>query len=59
MKVVVIVSALCLFLSSPLFAVLRPRYPLKATPPFQGEVIVIGGDAYRTAAKHFPGTPGR
>jgi len=57
MKVMAIVSALCLLLSSHLFAVLRPRYPIKASPPFQGEVIVIGGDTYRNAAKHFPGTP--
>jgi len=35
---------LSLVLVSPTFAVLRPRYPIKPTPPSEGHWIVIGGN---------------
>ena len=58
MKVVVITILVSVTLSSQLFAVLRPRYPVKASPPFAGDVIVIG-DAYRNPAKHLPPITGK
>jgi hypothetical protein len=49
MKHAVIGIFLSLMLLSPALAVLRPRYPIKPTPPFRGRVIVIeGNDAIRT-----------
>jgi hypothetical protein len=41
MKHVVIGIFLSLMLSSPALAILRPRYPVKPTPPFRGHVIII------------------
>ena len=41
MKHVVIGIFLSLMLSSPALAILRPRYPVKPTPPFRGRVTVI------------------
>jgi hypothetical protein len=32
------------------FAVLRPLFPAKTSPPFNGEVIVIGNDSIPHAA---------
>ena len=34
-------------ISSPAFAILRPRYPVKPSPPFQGETITTGDDSVR------------
>jgi hypothetical protein len=36
------------------FGVLRPRFPVKAMPPFSGDVIVIGDDILRKSAKEAP-----
>jgi len=50
MKHAVICIFLSMMLSSPALAVLRPRYPIKPTPPFRGHVIVIeDSDAIQTA----------
>jgi hypothetical protein len=49
MKHAVICIFLSMMLSSPALAVLRPRYPVKPTPPFRGHVIVIeDSDAIQT-----------
>jgi hypothetical protein len=32
---------------SPTFAILRPRYPVKAGPPYRGHFIVTGDDVLR------------
>jgi hypothetical protein len=42
-------AVLLLFLAvaSPAFAILRPRYPTRPTPPFSGDWIVIGDDALK------------
>lgn len=39
---------LSLALSSSSFAILRPRYPIKATSPGQGQWIILGDDALKT-----------
>ena len=54
MKVVVITIAVSLVLSSQLFAVLRPRFPVKADPPDRGDLISLSDDAHRSPAKHLP-----
>jgi hypothetical protein len=33
------------------FAVLRPLFPVKPAPPFDGQVIIIGNDLIQTSAK--------
>jgi hypothetical protein len=58
MQIGVVFLVVSVTLSSQLFAVLRPHYPVKASPPLGGNVIVIGDDRHRDPAKHFPGTAG-
>jgi hypothetical protein len=41
------------------FAVLRPLFPAKAAPPFNGELIVIGDDSIQHPAKKAPATAPR
>jgi len=45
-------AAVCVFLTLALVAqasaVLRPLYPVKPTPPFRGQVIIIGSDSRST-----------
>ncbi|PYK26941.1 MAG: hypothetical protein DME52_05075 [Verrucomicrobia bacterium] len=41
------------------FAVLRPLFPAKASPPFSGELIVIGNDSIQHPAKQTPATAPR
>jgi hypothetical protein len=41
MKHAVLCIFLCVALSSPALAVLRPRFPVKPSPPYRGQVIVI------------------
>jgi len=36
------------------FAVLRPLFPAKASPPFNGEVIVIGNGSIQHPATEVP-----
>lgn len=31
----------------PAYAILRPRYPARPTPPFTGQVIIIGEDVIK------------
>jgi hypothetical protein len=38
------------------FAVLRPLFPAKTSPPFNGELIVIGNDSIRHPANKAPAT---
>jgi len=41
------------------FAVLRPLFPAKTSPTFNGEVIVIGNDAIQHPANKAPATAPR
>lgn len=45
MKRAAVIVLLSIALVSQAFAVLRPLFPAKASPPFSGEVIVIGNDS--------------
>jgi hypothetical protein len=36
------------------FAVLRPQYPVKAAPPFRGDVIAIGNETLRNLPDRIP-----
>jgi hypothetical protein len=38
------------------FAVLRPLFPAKAAPPFNGELIVTGNDSIQHPANKAPAT---
>jgi hypothetical protein len=54
-NVVIVKSAalsivLTLALSTQVFAILRPRYPVKPSPPYRGEIIVIGDQSIPAAA---------
>jgi hypothetical protein len=56
MKCAAVFALVILALVSQAFAVLRPLFPAKASPPFSGEVIVIGDDLVRSSAKEAPVT---
>jgi len=45
MKCAVVSALISLAFVSQAFAVLRPLFPAKPTPPFNGELIVIGDDS--------------
>ena len=49
MKFAVIFVSLAL--ASQTFAVLRPRFPVKAMPPFRGDMIVRGDDIPQKSLK--------
>jgi hypothetical protein len=53
LSVIVFVS---IAFASQTFAVLRPLYPAKASPPFGAEAIVIGKGAIQHSAKQAPAT---
>ena len=44
MKHAVISIFLSMMLSSSMLAILRPRYPVKPTPPYRGRLIIIEDD---------------
>jgi hypothetical protein len=53
MKCAVMFALISLVFVSQAFAVLRPLFPVKPAPPFNGELIIIGDDlALRSAGKH-------
>jgi hypothetical protein len=45
MKCAVVFALISLAFVSQAFAVLRPLFPAKPAPPFNGEVIIIGDDS--------------
>ncbi len=47
MKFAALILFASLAISSPAFAILRPRYPEKPSPPFQGGTITISDDSVR------------
>jgi len=51
MKSAALAILLSFALGSETFAILRPRYPAKPTPPFRGHVIIIGEDSSWAAPK--------
>jgi hypothetical protein len=53
MKCAAVFLVVSLMLASESFGVLRPRFPIKATPPFSGDTIVVGNniDFSKTAPK--------
>jgi hypothetical protein len=51
MKSAALAILLSFALGSEAFAILRPRYPAKPTPPFRGHVIIIGDGAIQKAAR--------
>jgi hypothetical protein len=53
------ITIVSIAISSQAFAVLRPLFPAKAAPPFNGELIVIGNDSIQHPAKKAPATAPR
>jgi len=51
MKCAALFLVVSLMLASESSGVLRPRFPVKAAPPFRGDVIVIGDDVLQNSAK--------
>jgi predicted secreted protein len=45
--------------ASQALAVLRPLFPAKAAPPFNGELIMIGNDSIQHPANKAPATAPR
>jgi hypothetical protein len=45
MKRAVLFAILAIAISSPAYAILRPRFPAKTRAPFYGDFIIIGDDA--------------
>jgi len=54
MKRAAVFLLLSLALTSELFAVLRPRFPVKPMPPFGDDVIVIEDGLVRSPSKNAP-----
>ena len=54
-KVAVVSALISLAFVSQTFAVLRPLFPAKPVPPFNGEVIIIGDDSVMDVCKKTPG----
>jgi hypothetical protein len=60
MKCVVVSAFVSLAFVSQSFAVLRPLFPIKPAPPFNGELIVIGDDlVLRIHKKASDASPGQ
>ncbi len=55
MKCAVVSALISLVFVSQAFAVLRPLFPAKPAPPFNGEVIIIGDDSVMGACKKTSG----
>jgi hypothetical protein len=51
MRCAVVAALVSVVFVSQASAVLRPLFPIKPSAPFNGEVIVIGGDFVRPAKK--------
>ncbi len=55
MKCAVVSALISLAFVSQAFAVLRPLFPAKPAPPFNGEVIIMGDDSVMGVCKKTPG----
>ena len=51
MKRAALAILLSIALGSEAFAILRPRYPARPTPPFRGRVIIIEDDSMKGASR--------
>ncbi|HEY6204870.1 MAG TPA: hypothetical protein VIW21_01750 [Chthoniobacterales bacterium] len=51
MKRVVLGAIVGLTLCSQAWAIIRPPFPIKPSPPYRGHVIVIGDDSIRQTAQ--------
>jgi hypothetical protein len=54
MKSAVVFILISLAFVSSAFAVLRPLFPAKPAPPFNGEIIIIGDDLVLGSARKSP-----
>jgi len=56
MKCAAVIIVLSIAFASQTFAVLRPLFPAKASPPFGAEAIVTGNGSIQYSAKQTPAT---
>jgi hypothetical protein len=56
MRCVAAIIVVSIAVASQAFAVLRPLFPSKASPPFSAEAIVIGKGSIQHSAKQAPAT---
>jgi len=54
LKCAVVATLISLAFASQAFAVLRPLFPAKPAPPFNGELIIIGDDLLLGSAERCP-----
>ena len=54
MKCAAAIAIISIAFVSQAFAVLRPLFPAKAAPPFNGELIVIRNDSIQHSANKMP-----
>jgi hypothetical protein len=54
MKRTVVLLLLITAVSTNAFAILRPRFPVKPTPPFRGTVIIIENDSLQVPPQNPP-----
>ena len=54
MKCAVVSALISIVFASQAFAVLRPLFPAKPVPPFNGELIIIGDDSVDEVCKKTP-----
>jgi hypothetical protein len=54
MKCAAVIVTVSIAFVSQAFAVLRPLFPAKASPPFNGELIAIGNDSIQHPASQAP-----
>jgi|SRR6266436_2256362 hypothetical protein len=59
MKYAAAIVFISIALASQVFAVLRPLFPAKAVPPFNGELIVTGNDSIQHSVNEVPATARR
>jgi hypothetical protein len=57
MKFALLSALISLAFVSQAFAVLRPLFPAKPTPPFNGELIIIGDDSVMDVQENACYTP--
>jgi len=56
MRCAAVIALVSIAFVSQAFGVLRPLFPAKAAPPFNGELIVIGNDSIQHPLNKAPAT---
>ncbi len=54
MRITIVSLLVTLAFSSPAFAILRPRFPIKPHAPYRGQVAIIDDDSLKSPPKNSP-----